>query len=126
MKKGATFEDMLYLMKTILECLKGSHNFIRKTTIRHCMNLINKDIFSQTELTQIEVFGERLDNIANWEWNVKKSTRCRFVYWIRSLFPVFFKNIVADKLKLNQVNYFLLSLNDPIEMLVNIKHLETS
>jgi hypothetical protein len=51
MKKGPTFEDMLYLMKTILESLKGSHNFIRKTTIRHCMNLINKDIFNQTELT---------------------------------------------------------------------------
>jgi len=35
------------------------------------------------------------------------------------------KQIFADKQKLNQINYFLLSLNDPLEMLVNIKHLES-
>ena len=45
-KKGIMFEDMLYLMKTVLECLKGGHNLMRKTVIRHCMNLVNKEIFT--------------------------------------------------------------------------------
>mmetsp|Transcript_28419 Transcript_28419/g.27375 ORF Transcript_28419/g.27375 Transcript_28419/m.27375 type:complete len:103 (+) Transcript_28419:1712-2020(+) len=99
MKKGA--EDSLYVMSTILECLKGNHNFIRMTIIKHCMNLINKEIFSQTEFKEIEVYGERLDSIANWEMNVRRATRCRFIYWIRSLFPYFMKIIIQDKQKLN-------------------------
>jgi hypothetical protein len=63
--------------------------------------------------------------IANWEWYVRKSTRCRFLYWSRSLVPSIFKMIVGDKQRLNQLNYFLLALNDPIEMLINIKHHES-
>jgi hypothetical protein len=65
------------------------------------MNLINKGIFSDTELKEIEVYSERLDIIANWEWHVKKSTRCRFVYWLRSNFTLFLDLIMEDKHKLN-------------------------
>ena len=46
LKKGVVYEDMLYLMQTIMECIKGGHNVMRKTIIRHCINLLNKDIFS--------------------------------------------------------------------------------
>src|SRR3569833_1537636 len=107
MKKGQQQEDMLYIMQTIMECYKGGHNFIRKTIIRHCMNLVQKDIFSQSELTEMEVYMERLDTIANWEWHVKKSTRCRFVYWLRSLQNVFLKNIIMnDKHNLYQMYYY--------------------
>lgn len=90
LKKGIIYEDMLYLMNTVLESLKGGYNVMRKTIINHSMNLVNKEIFTQTELTQMVVLGERIDIISNWEWHVKKSTRCRFLYWIRSLFPLFF------------------------------------
>lgn len=37
---------MLYLMETILESLKGGYNVMRKTIIKHCHNLLNKEIFS--------------------------------------------------------------------------------
>jgi len=63
--------------------------------------------------------------IANWEFYVRKSTRCRFLYWSRSLFPMLFQRIANDKMRLNQLNYFLMSLSDPLDMLINIKHLET-
>lgn len=125
-KKGIMFEDMLYLMTTVIECLKGGYNMMRKTVIRHCMNLISKEIFTQPELKDLEYLGWKLDIVANWEWHVKKSTRCRFLYWTRSLFPLLFQKIMQDKHKLNQLNYFLMALNDPLDMLINIKHLEHS
>ena len=56
---------------------------------------------------------------------VRKSTRCRFIYWIRSLFPYIFDMIMSDNKRPNQLNYFLMALNDPLEMLWNVKHLET-
>lgn len=46
LKKGVIYEDMLYLMNTVLECLKGGYNVMRKTIIKHSMNLVNKEIFS--------------------------------------------------------------------------------
>ena len=46
MKKGLAFDDMLYLLTIVLECHKGGYNVIRKTVVRHCMNLANKEIFS--------------------------------------------------------------------------------
>jgi|TARA_B110000285_G_C15111451_1_gene611353 hypothetical protein len=63
--------------------------------------------------------------MTNWEKIVKKSTRCRFIYWIRSLFPFIFDMIMADNKRPNQINYFLMALNDPIDMLWNVKHLES-
>lgn len=126
MKKSAQFNEMLYLMTSTLECLKGGYNLMRKTIIRHCLNLMNKDIFTPSELKEIEYFCWKLDIIANWEWHVKKATRCRFMYWTRSLFPLLFTKIIQDKLNLNQLNYFLMALNDPIDLLVNTKHLESS
>lgn len=57
--------------------------------------------------------------------NVRRATRCRFLYWQRSLNPVFLCHIVADKLRLNQMNYYLIALQDPIEMLQNIRHLSS-
>ena len=46
LKKGVVYEDMIFLMQTIMECLKGGHNVMRKTIIKHCYNLLNKEIFS--------------------------------------------------------------------------------
>ena len=95
-KKGVIFEDMLYLMKTILECLKGGHNLMRKTVIRHALTLLNKEIFTPTEVKELEYYIWKLDIIANWEWHAKKSTRFRFIYWIWSLVPLLFKSIIGN------------------------------
>lgn len=62
--------------------------------------------------------------MTDWEKIAEKSTRCRFLYWIRSLFPYIFEMIMSDIKRPNQLNYFLMALNDPLKMLWNIKHLE--
>jgi hypothetical protein len=61
--------------------------------------------------------------ICNWEMNCRRATRCRFIYKHRELNNNFLQFIVSDRLRLNQLNYFLIALQDPIEMLQNIRHL---
>ena len=36
---------------------------------------------------------------------------------------VFLQSIVADKYSLNQMNYYLMALHDPLDMLQNVRHL---
>ena len=76
-------------------------------------------------MEEINYWNSKLELVCNWESVVRKSTRCRFLYWHRGHFPHFFKVIVDDRHRLNQMNYFLISLKDPIDMLNNIKHLSS-
>lgn len=82
-EKGPAFQEAIYLMTRVNECLKGGYNTVRQTVIRHCMNLTSKQIFKEQELKELEYLAWKLDIIANWEWNVERSTRCRFIYWLR-------------------------------------------
>ena len=45
MKKSQAQNNMLRLMMTILECYKGGHNALRKTVVKHCLNLVQNDVF---------------------------------------------------------------------------------
>ena len=103
MKKGANQNNMLQLIMTILECYKGGYNAIRKTIVRHCMNLVSAEgnVFDKKEMFELNFQNEILDDISNWETNVRKATRCRFLYWYREFFPVWFQIIVADYHRLN-------------------------
>lgn len=74
---------------------------MRKTVIRHSLTLLNKDIFTVSELKELEYYAWKLEIIANWEWHAKKSTRFRFIYWIRSLVPLLLKTIISNKHKIN-------------------------
>jgi hypothetical protein len=47
-KKSTTYEQMFYLMKTIIGSLNGGYNILRKTVISHCKNLVNEEVFSQS------------------------------------------------------------------------------
>jgi WASH complex subunit 7 len=125
-KKPNIQQNMLTLIMTILECYKGGYNALRRTVVRHCLNLITEDVFDKAKLSAINDLNWRLGLICNWEVNVRRATRCRFVYWQRSLCPVFFKEIITDKTRLNQMNYYLAALSDPIDMLQNIKHLPSA
>ena len=98
---------------------------MRSTVIYHCFDIMNEKIFNPNQLSEINHLGHLLETITNWESIVQKSTRCRFVYWIRSLFPYIFEMIMADSKRPNQLNYFLMALNDPLLMLWNVKHLES-
>mgnify|MGYP001078577034 CR=1 FL=1 len=115
--RGQFYEDMMFLLTTIYESHQGGHNFMRTTVIYHCFNLLtssSSQVFNQKELSEIKYLCQRLEIITNWEKIVTKSTRCRFVYWIRSLFPFIFDMIMADVKRPNQLNYFLMAVNDPL------------
>jgi len=117
MKNGILKNNCLTLMSIILECYRGGYNEIRKTVITHCLNLVNYGIFSNREMEEIFYWNGKLKMVSNWEKYVLKSTRCRFLYWHRGHFPIFFRNIVEDRHRLNQMNYFLMALRDPLDML---------
>lgn len=116
---------MMFLLLTIYDCHLGGHNFMRKTVMYHCFNLMQSNVFNQKELSEIRYLCSRLEVMTDWEYIVNKSTRCRFIYWMRPLFPYIFEMIMADQKRPNQMNYFLMALNDPLQMLWNIKHLES-
>ena len=44
---------MLMLVTTILECLKGGFNAMRKTIINHCLNLCQNIVFTPEQVNQI-------------------------------------------------------------------------
>ena len=122
--RGQFYEDMMFLLTTIYQCHQGGNNFMRTTVINHCFNLLPPQVFNEKEISEVKYLTSRLNTVSNWEKICKKSTRCRFVYWIRSLFPFIFDMIMSDNKRPNQMNYFLMALNDPLEMLWNVKHLE--
>lgn len=122
--KGQLFEDMMFLLTTIYESHQGGHNFMRKTVLEHCFNIMQNNVFNTKELSEFKYLCQRLEIMTDWEKIAEKSTRCRFIYWIRSLFPYIFEMIMSDIKRPNQLNYFLMALNDPLSMLWNIKHLE--
>ena len=49
-KKPNIQQNMLTLIMTILECYKGGYNALRKTVVRHCLNLITEDVFDKVKL----------------------------------------------------------------------------
>lgn len=122
--RGQFYEDMMFLLQTIYESHQGGHNFMRKTVIYHCFNLMTSQVFNPKELQEVLFLNARLEVISDWEKIVKKATRCRFIYWMRMLYPFIFDMIMSDVKRPNQLNYFLMAVNDPIEMLWNVKHLE--
>jgi WASH complex subunit 7 len=124
--RGQFYEDMMFLLTTIYQSHQGGNNIMRNTVINHCFNLMTQQVFSEKELSEVRYLNHRLTTISNWEAICKKSTRCRFIYWLRSLFPYIFDMIMADNKRPNQLNYFLRALNDPLQMLWNVKHLESS
>ena len=123
-KQQVTQNNMMELMMNIITCYKGGYNALRKTVISHCLNLVNADVFSAREFDEIRDWNHKLEMVSGWEVIVRKATRCRFLYWHRALFPLLFKEIITDRHRLNQMNYYLMALKDPLDMLYNIKHLQ--
>jgi len=115
---------MQFLLMTIHESNYCAYNFLRKTVIQHCLNLCAENVFNKQEVAEIKYMCRRLDTMTNWEKIARKNTRTRFVYWIRTLNNFILEMIMSDIKRPNQLNYFLMALNDPIEMLWNVKHLE--
>lgn len=96
---------------------------MRRTIVRHCMNLVQGSSFAPKELQEINYWNWKLDLVSNWEQNVRQATRCRFLYWQRGLYPYLMQEMIKNKNKLNQMNYFLMAVKDPIDMLNNTRHL---
>ena len=70
MKKGGiNQQNLLQLIMTILECYKGGYNAIRKTIVRHCLDLVSAEgiVFDKTQLIELQVQNEVLEDISNWE-----------------------------------------------------------
>ena len=100
-KKKDIQQNMMTLVTTILECYKGGYNALRKTVVNHCLNLCASTVFDQKQIDEILSLNQRLNLVCNWEMNVRRATRCRFIYWHRVLNPLFFSHILSDTYRLN-------------------------
>jgi hypothetical protein len=97
---------------------------MRRTVIQHCFNLMAGNVFNSREISEIRYLCLRLEQLTEWEKIQTKATRCRFIYWIRSLYGYIFDMMMSDVKRPNQMNYFLMAIQDPLQMLWNVKHLE--
>ena len=52
-KKDQLFDDMMFLLVTIYESHQGGHNFMRKTVIYHCFNLMSDNVFNSKDKSEI-------------------------------------------------------------------------
>ena len=43
--RGQFYEDMIYLLTTIYQSHQGGSNFMRKTVISHCFNMLSAQVF---------------------------------------------------------------------------------
>ena len=68
-KSGINQQNLLQLIMTILECYKGGYNAIRKTIVRHCLDLVSAEgiVFTKAELVDLQVQNEVLEDISSWE-----------------------------------------------------------
>jgi hypothetical protein len=66
-KKAEIRDTMFYLVNIISQCHNGSYNFMRKTVISHCLDLVKKGVFVPQSLINFEMMSDQLDTISNWE-----------------------------------------------------------
>lgn len=83
---------------------------MRKTIVNHCLNLCQNSVFTKEQTDRIFMLNQRLSVICNWEMSVRRATRCRFIYWQRTLYPNFLQTITSNQYRLNQMNYYLMAL----------------
>lgn len=122
-KKDIIYMTLQKLVTTILDCISGGYNALRKTIVAHCLSLLQQGVFKPEQYDSIQVLMQRLSLVCNWEVHARRATRCRFIYWHRVLNEVFLQFIVNDRFRLNQMNYYVMAMQDPIDMLQNIRHL---
>lgn len=60
-----------------------------------------QQVFNPKDHNEILWFCQKLEVIWDWVKIVKKSTRCRFVYWIMNLYLIIFDMIISDIKRLN-------------------------
>ena len=72
-------------------------------------------MFKPEQTEKVQMLYQRISVITNWEMNARRATRCRFIYWHKLLNPVFLGHIVANKMRLNQMNYYLMALQGGAE-----------
>jgi len=94
----------------------------------HCMDFLahtSKTVFKKEDLAEIDELVIMSKKIRDWKMLFTKSTRCTFLYWVRSLVPTIFKHIFKKFHRFKRIIYVCQALHDPIKMLRNTKHLES-
>ena len=51
----------MFLLTTIYEAHLGGHNFMRRTVIQHCFNLMAGNVFNSREISEIRYLCARLE-----------------------------------------------------------------
>lgn len=119
---------ILAALKMALRILKDGFGSCRETIFLHCMDFLahsSKTVFKKEDFAEIEEMIIMARKIRDWKFLIQKSTRCTFLYWVRSLVPTIFKHIFKKFHRFKRIRYICQALHDPIKMLRNIKHLES-
>jgi len=119
---------MLAAIKMALRILRGGFGTARETIFLHCMDFLahsSKSVFKKEDLKEIDSMVIMARKIRDWKYLMGKSTRCTFLYWVRSLVPTIFKHIFKKFHRFKRIRYVCQALHDPIKMLRNVQHLES-
>lgn len=127
-KQDPATSCLLAALKMALRILKEGFGTARETIFLHCLDFLahsSKTVFKKEDLQEIDDMVIMARKIRDWKYLMKKSTRCTFLYWVRSLVPTIFKHIFKKFHRFKRIRYVCQALHDPIIMLKNIRHLES-
>lgn len=127
-KEDPATRCLLAALKMALRILKGGFGTARETIFLHCMDFLahsTKSVFKKEDLAEIDEMVIMARKIRDWKALFTKSTRCTFLYWIRTLVPTIFKHIFKKFHRFKRIRYVCQALHDPLSMLRNVEHLES-
>ena len=125
-KPDPAMKSMIAAVQMALRILKGGFGSARETIFLHCLDFLShssKSILRKEDIEEINDMVIVARKIRDWKILFKKSTRCTFLYWFRSLIPTIFKHIFKKFHRFKRIRYICQALHDPLLMLRNVQHL---
>ncbi|KAL9652394.1 hypothetical protein ABK040_012049 [Willaertia magna] len=118
-KKQSNFDiDQLAGVLLSLHLLdSGSPSKKRLTLLKMALNVAlfrTSGLFKDTEFFEVLENISKLEVLSNFTEHLYKYTDCSFLYWNRSIIPVFFGSIFENPSKVLQLTFMVKALQDPV------------
>lgn len=81
--------------------------------------------FREEELLPLQLLLKKLDLISELRERVKSQCDCSFLYWHRSVFPIYLDQVYDNAVDAARLHYMFSALRDCVPCMLHAKHLES-
>uniref|UniRef100_A0A914VWE5 WASH complex subunit 7 n=1 Tax=Plectus sambesii TaxID=2011161 RepID=A0A914VWE5_9BILA len=127
--KGYTDErvDMLSALVVVEQALAGPVTKERWYILNLALNLAcYTKLFRPNDVTDMENLVGHLWTVSTLGRALERVSDCSFLYWHRSLLPVYFESLIHDSAECQRVVYFFDAINDSTKIIDAVRHAPTS